>query len=63
MAGQCFEAGRASIWAHEAAISADGWLLDTAHKDAIEAAQLIGRFRIETPEDAANAQRMRAGAR
>ena len=91
MAG--FEAGRASIWAEEAAISADGKLLDTAHKaqktlihalgnlgeaiaagnaqewlvaahgQAIEAAQLIGRLRIETPDDAANAQRMTAGAR
>ncbi len=93
MAGQGFEAGRASIWAAEAAISADGWLLDTAHKaqktlihalsnlgeaiaagnaqewlvtahgQAIEAAHLIGRLRIETPADAANAQRMTAGAR
>jgi len=43
-----FRPGRASLWAHEA---------------AIEAAQLIGRLRIETPGDAANTQRMMAGAR
>ena len=88
-----FAPGRASLWAGEAAISADGLLLDaahkaqrkliqslsglgeaiqagnaqewlvTAHKEAIEAAQLIGHLRIETPGDAANAQRMTEGAR
>ena len=92
-AGPGFRPGRASLWAQEAAISADGLLLDTAHKaqrkliqslsnlgaaieagnaqewlatahkEAIDAAQLIGRLRIETPGDAANAQRMMAGAR
>jgi len=91
--GSGFRPGRASLWAQEAAISADGLLLDTAHKaqrkliqslsnlgaaieagnaqewlasahkDAIDAAQLIGRLRMETPVDAATAQRLAAGAR
>jgi hypothetical protein len=90
---QRFEAGRASIWAPEAAISADGALLDaahkaqktliqalsnlgeaieasnaqewlvTAHRHAIAATHLIGRLRMETPDDAANVERMKAGAR
>jgi hypothetical protein len=92
-AGAGFQPGRASLWAGEAPISADGLLLDTAHKaqkklilslsnlgaaieagnaqewlasahkEAIDAAQLIGRLRIETPGDDANARRMIAGAR
>ena len=92
MAERGFEAGRASIWVGEAATSAGGALLDTAHKaqktlihalsnlgeaitagnaqewlvtahgQAIEATQLIGRLRIETPQDAANPGRMQASA-
>lgn len=36
--------------------------LETAHREAIEAARLIGQLRMQTPSDADNERRMRAGA-